>query len=74
MYKILIKTKSSSKDYYTPYMIDEITESSITSKEYETESLEELAATYKDLLKSYTLEQLKPIHELDTEILIEINE
>lgn len=70
MYKILIKTKSS-KNYYVPYKImDEETEE--ITQEYETDDLQELAETFKDLLNIYPISDLKPIQELEAELLVSI--
>lgn len=69
IYKILIK-KSKTVDSYSFYTIQSGTE----TVEYETTHLEDLVATYKALLAIYTTEQLRLIHELEPEIVINVEE
>lgn len=69
MYKILIKPNATQK-YYQPYKIQ--VDSDMV--EYSAETVEELAATYKELIKKYATEQLKAIQELEPEILVTITD
>lgn len=65
MYKIYIK-KSASKKYYEPYAVE--------GEDYATDDLVELAEKYRELLDEYPVLQLMAVQELDTEILVEIND
>jgi hypothetical protein len=65
-YNILIKTKGYNKDLFKFYQVD--------GEIYETENLEELTDTYNELLESYTITQIFPIHNLDVKLNTEISE
>lgn len=67
IYKILIKTNKVAKTY-TYYQVQNGTE----MVDYETEYLPELAKTYKALLATYTTDQLKLVHELEPELVVNI--
>lgn len=72
MYKILLKSKGTSKDLYSFYQIEETSTVSgievTVKKDYETSDLTELAAKYQELLKDYTTEILVPMHALDVDL------
>ena len=76
MYKILIKQPPTRRSLFEPYMANTIEdnggEAIELTKEYSTDDLVELAEKYKELLATYTTEQLKVVEELDVEILISI--
>ena len=68
MYKILIKSRTSrAYAYYTQKIGTE-------EVEYETEYLPELAKMYKALLKDYTTEQVILVHELEPELVVNIED
>ena len=68
MYKILIKNKANKTySYYTQLIGTEETE-------YATEYLPELNKTNKALLATYTTEQIKLVHELEPEIIINVED
>lgn len=68
MYKILIKAKSSRAfAFYTQKIGTE-------EVEYETEYLPELAKMYKALLRDYTTEQIILVHELEPELVVNIED
>jgi len=68
MYKILIKSRSSrAYAYYTQKIGTE-------EVEYETEYLPELSKMYKALLKDYTTEQIVLVHELEPELVVNIED
>lgn len=68
MYKILIKSRTSKAyAFYTQKIgTEEI--------EYETEYLPELSKMYKALLKDYTMEQIKLVHDIEPEVLINLED
>lgn len=68
-YKILIKPSktASNYSYYSQQINNEIVE-------YSTEHLTDLAEKYKELLGSYTTEQIRLVHELEPEIVINVAE
>ena len=68
IYKILIKSKSTNT--YAYYQVQEGTE----MVDYETEYVQELAKTYKSLLAKFTTEQIKLVHELEPEIVINLED
>ncbi len=65
MYKIMLKL-NSSKEVYQWYTTSEGV--------YSTDSLAELAETYRTLLNTYPASTILPVHELDAEILVTITE
>lgn len=69
IYKILIRTNKTNKTFQY-YQVQQGTD----LIDYETEYLAELVKTYKALLANYTTDQLKPVHELEPEIIINIEE
>lgn len=71
MYKILIKSKSS-KESYMPYQI--IDEETGEKKIFETDNLDDLTLLFQVLISEYPLSEIKAIQELDTEILISIQD
>ena len=76
MYKILIKTKSMNKELFNYYMVSTI--DTETQQEvvvpFSTDNLETLASKYKELMTIYPTEQIKLIHELEPEIVVEVSE
>ena len=67
-YKILIKAKTSNNyTYYTQQVGTEFVD-------YSTTHIEDLAATYKSLLAVYPSSQLKLVHELEPEIVINLED
>lgn len=80
MYKILIKKPQLPKDTFTFYSettstVDEDTQE-VTKKTtiYETDNLTDLADKYKELLSTYTTNEIKVVEDLDIEMLITIND
>lgn len=79
MYKLYIK-RSSAKNIFEPYAEEKITENVETGKpqvesiEWSTDDLNLLADKYKELLSIYTTKEVRPIEELDTEIMIDITD
>lgn len=80
MYKILIKKPQLPKDTFTFYSettstVDENTQE-VTKKTtiYETDNLTDLADKYKELLSTYTTNEIKVVEDLDIEMLITIND
>lgn len=68
MYKILIKSKTSKAyAFYTQKIGTE-------EVEYETEYLPELAKMYKALLKDFTMEQIKLVHDIEPEVVINLED
>lgn len=64
MYQIYIKKNSVSKPLFMAYEID--------GEVWSTDDVAVLEEKYLELLKTYPSEQLKAIHDLSTEILVEI--
>lgn len=69
IYKILIKPSNSSKNYvyYSQQVNNEVID-------YSTEHISDLAKVYKELLAKYTTDQIKLVHELEPEIVINLEE
>lgn len=65
MYKILIKL-NSSREIFQWYGVD--------GEVYSTTDLSELADKYRELLDTYPATAIIPVHEMDTEILVNISE
>lgn len=78
MYKILVKQLNTSKNLFKPYteavVNPETGEATTEMVEYETDDLTVLADKYKELLASYTTEQIKLVEELDAELIITIED
>lgn len=76
MYKILIKQPHTRRSLFEPYMVNAIEDNSVeaieSTKEYSTDDLVELAEKYKELLATYTTEQMRVVEELDVEVLVSI--
>ncbi len=76
MYKILIKQPHTRRSLFEPYMVNTIAdnggEAIELTTEYSTDDLEELAEKYKELLATYTTEQIRVVEELDVEVLVSI--
>lgn len=69
IYKILIKNKLTSTTF-SYYQVQVGTQ----MVDFETEYIQELIKTYKALLAQYTTEQIKLVHELEPEIIINLEE
>lgn len=69
IYKILIRNNKSTKvySYYTQKIGTE-------EVDYSTEYLAELSKTYKALLATYTTDQIKLVHELEPNIVINLED
>ena len=79
MYKIYIKSKNATSEFYKPYTFEtvEVDDKGVetkTSGVYETESLEELGEKYQELLATYTTDQIKLVEELDVEFIVTITD
>ena len=76
VYKILIKQPHTRRSLFEPYMVNTIDdnggEAIESTKEYSTDDLVELAEKYKELLATYTTEQMRVVEELDVEVLVSI--
>lgn len=76
MYKILIKQPHTRRSLFEPYTVNTIEDSGgeaiELTKEYSTDDLVELAEKYKELLATYTTEQIRVVEELDVEVLVSI--
>ena len=68
-YKILIKPSKTSSNY--AYYAQQVNNEVI---EYSTEHIEDLAKVYKTLLATYTTDQIRLVHELEPEIIINLSE
>ena len=69
IYKILVKSSKTSKNY-AYYQVQKRTE----MVDYETTHIEDLGTMYKELLASYTTDQLKLVHELEPELVINLKD
>lgn len=78
MYKIYIKRLNTSRTLYEPYVeavVDtETGEATAEKAVYETDDLTVLADKYKELLASYTTEQIKLVEELDAELIVTVED
>ena len=78
MYRIYIKKLNTSRNLYEPYVEAVVdTETGETTSEkavYETDDLTVLADKYKELLASYTTEQIKLVEELDAELIVTVED
>ena len=78
MYRIYIKRLNTSKTLYEPYVeavVDtETGEATAEKAVYETDDLTVLADKYKELLASYTTEQIKLVEELDAELIVTVED
>lgn len=68
MYKIYVRKPNTSRTIFEPYY-EEIEGEKV---EYETDDIEELADKFKELLSDYTLDQLRAVQDLTTEITVVI--
>lgn len=78
MYKIYIKRLNTSRTLYEPYVeaVVDTETGEVTAEKvvYETDDLTVLADKYKELLASYTTEQIKLVEELDAELIVTVED
>jgi hypothetical protein len=73
MYKILIRRGNSTKPIYYYYQVSETDEQGVVSLvDYETDDINKLTDTVQELIELFKLSDIKPVKELDVEVLLSI--